>query len=145
MSAGQGGPYLAMAVICEKVLQEQDGVQSLIRIVDRFFHRPTVQPGQPMPPAILNFALVITFKAGEARGRQDLKVILEEPSGLTGQMQVTHPVLFEGLDRGVTLAMNLTSQFDKEGLYWFRILLDDREVTRVPLRLVYEPIQEAGR
>ena len=55
-----------------------------------------------MPPAVLNFWLVIMFKAGEARGRQELKVVLEEPSGLTGQMQVSHPVLFEGLDRGVT-------------------------------------------
>jgi hypothetical protein len=29
------GPYLAIAVICEKALHEQDGVISLIRIIDR--------------------------------------------------------------------------------------------------------------
>ncbi len=31
-----GGPYLAFAVICERVLTEADGTISLIRVVDRF-------------------------------------------------------------------------------------------------------------
>ena len=31
----EGGPYWATAVLCEKVLEEKDGVQSLIRVVDR--------------------------------------------------------------------------------------------------------------
>lgn len=29
-----GGPFVAMAVLCERVLREQDGVMSVIRIVD---------------------------------------------------------------------------------------------------------------
>lgn len=31
-----GGPYVNAALICEKVLQETDGVLSVVRIIDRF-------------------------------------------------------------------------------------------------------------
>ena len=31
------GPFLQSALICEKVLQEQDGVLSAIRIIDRIY------------------------------------------------------------------------------------------------------------
>jgi hypothetical protein len=33
-----GGPYLNAALLCEKVLQERDGVLSIIRIIDRAQH-----------------------------------------------------------------------------------------------------------
>ena len=29
------GPYLSAALLCEKVLEEKDGVKSAIRIIDR--------------------------------------------------------------------------------------------------------------
>lgn len=64
-----GGPYLAMALLCEKVLREADGVLSLIRIVDRItvsFSGPDA-PVQ-MPPAPVNLTLVVGFKSGFARG-----------------------------------------------------------------------------
>jgi hypothetical protein len=32
-----GGPHIQIAAICEKALQEADGVLSLVRIIDRFF------------------------------------------------------------------------------------------------------------
>jgi hypothetical protein len=39
MSNGErGGPYIGAAFLCEKILQEKDGVLSAIRIVDRITH-----------------------------------------------------------------------------------------------------------
>ena len=40
------GPYLSAAFFCEKVLVEQDGVKSAIRIVDRVT-RTVVHPNPP--------------------------------------------------------------------------------------------------
>ena len=40
------GPYLAVAVFCEKVLVERDGVTSAIRLVDRV-NRSAVGPESP--------------------------------------------------------------------------------------------------
>ena len=46
------GPYVCMALLCEKVLNEQDGVLSVIRVIDRITvsrrargaHAPVCQP-----------------------------------------------------------------------------------------------------
>jgi len=32
------GPYLQAALLCERVMQEKDGVLSVIRIIDRVIH-----------------------------------------------------------------------------------------------------------
>ena len=93
--------YLQMAVFCEKVLREADGVLSVIRIVDRF----TI-PGSTaqMPPQVLQFTVAIVFKAGFMRGKQTISVKPISPTGsdLPG---MDFPVLFEGDDdRGIALA-----------------------------------------
>lgn len=57
-----GGPYLAAAFLCEKVLIEQDGVQSAIRIVDRFFQNVTSIGGQvpaTMPPLAVSLQMLL--------------------------------------------------------------------------------------
>jgi hypothetical protein len=133
------GPFLAAAVLCEKVLQEQGGVASLIRIVDRHTIR-TIGPEAPqeMPAARIDWSLVLIFKAGAARGRAEVKLTIEAPSGLRLGDEIHLPVLFEGDDRGVQLVAQLGLELREEGLYWIDVRLDGRPVTRVPLRLVYE-------
>lgn len=32
------GPYLQAALLCERVMEEKDGVLSVIRIIDRLIH-----------------------------------------------------------------------------------------------------------
>jgi hypothetical protein len=51
MSNGDG-PFLQTAVICEKVLQEQDGAVSAIRLIDRVFFiaDPDGRPLNPQTP-----------------------------------------------------------------------------------------------
>jgi hypothetical protein len=140
MPSAADGPHLAVAVLCEKVLKEEDGVLSLIRIFDRFTHTQT-GPDAPeqMPPFTINAWLVITLKAGAARGRNSVRLVPEAPSGLTlpsAQM----PVLFESEDRGVNLVFQLNFQAEMEGLYWFDVFIEDRRLTRVPLRVVYQRV-----
>ena len=56
MSNGESsGPYLAAAVLCEKVLQEKDGVLSAIRLVDRFIITAsgTQPPGRKQPRLLI--------------------------------------------------------------------------------------------
>jgi len=61
------GPFLAAAVICEKILEERDGVKSAIRIVDRVT-RTVVGPSPPeeMEPFDWDGALLIKLKSGWA-------------------------------------------------------------------------------
>src|SRR5438067_13911767 len=92
-----------------------------------------------MPPLLINAWAVIMIKAGQARGRQTLKLRPEAPSGFQ-LPEVSLPVLLEGEDRGVHAILSLSFQAASEGLYWFDALLEDRLLTRLPLRVVYEAL-----
>jgi hypothetical protein len=134
------GPYLAVAVICEKALQEQDGVLSIIRIIDRV----TVAgmgPDVPdeMPPTQLQFFVVVAMKSGAARGRHTLRLRPEDPSGhQLGALEV--PIHFEGEERGANVVVQFTLAAELEGLYWIDVLFgDDDLLTRIPLRVMYQP------
>lgn len=144
MTEDWGGPYLQAALLCERVLREQDGVLSAIRIVDRIIQQATgmgVAVPQSMPPVAVDLSMLVTFKSGSSKGRSQIKITMEEPSGLLAPIEVSHSVLFEGEDRGVNAVFTLNLQLAKEGLYWFRVFLDDRFVTRIPLRIIYQPVQ----
>lgn len=138
------GPYLVTAVLCEKVLEEKDGVISAIRIVDRIVHS-AVGPEAPeeMPPIPVNLIGLITFKSGAARGRHTVRLRPQAPAGLN-LPDIALPVHFEGEDRGANLVVQLGLQAAQEGLYWFDVLLDDELVTRMPLRIMYQRLQTGG-
>lgn len=134
------GPYLKTAVFCEHVLRETDGVPSLIRIIDRITHTRT-GPDAPieMPPVSYNLTAFISFTSGQARGSHEVKVELEEPSGLTKAL-TTSLVLFEGEDKGINLVLNMASTFQYSGLYWFNVYLGDKLLTKMPLRVIYSRV-----
>ncbi len=131
------GPYLQTALICQTVLQEQDGVLSIIRVIDRLIVSAAGQ-GAPeqMPPIGTNLTLLITLKSGPARGTHPVRITLESPSGLTREVGVT-TVMLEGEDRGQNIVNNMAIQFTEEGLYWFGIYFRDKMLTRVPFRIIY--------
>lgn len=139
------GPFLAAALLCERVLTEQDGVLSLIRVVDRLTHT-IVGPEAPpeMPPVRVNWQLVLIFKSGAARGRFEVVLQLEAPSGLKLGDRMVLPVFFEGEERGVQLIAGLELDLNQEGLYWIDVLLDDSLVTRVPFRVIYQRITRSS-
>ena len=134
------GPYLKTAVFCEHVLREADGVPSLVRIIDRIIHTRT-GPEAPieMPPISYNLKAFISLTSGEARGSHEVKIELEEPSGLR-KPSMASTVLFEGEDKGVNLVLDMASTFQHQGLYWFNIYLDDRLLTKMPLRVIYSRV-----
>jgi hypothetical protein len=144
MTAENTGPYLTVAAICEKVLQEKDDTISIIRMIDRL--AITVNAlGSPetMPPTATNVTILISLKSGKARGRNTIKLRLEAPSGLKLPDQLL-PVLFEGDDRGVNLILNLNLVVDQEGVYWFDVLLEEQLLTRIPLRILYQRIGQSA-
>jgi hypothetical protein len=98
MAEESGGPYLNMAVLCEKVLREQDGVMSVIRVVERILITPPPDAPEQMPPTSLNLMLAVTLRAGVMHGQMNIKMMLTTPSGVDNQMG-SIPVLFEGQDR----------------------------------------------
>jgi len=133
------GPYLQAAFFCERLLEEVDGVLSAIRMVDTIIF-PEVETSTGVQEPVVNLTLFIAFKAGRARGSYDLTVAMEQlPDEGSPRPTERHSqtILFAGADHGgITVIMPLAMSVDQEGVYWFRISLDDRLVTRLPLRVV---------
>jgi hypothetical protein len=137
-----GGPYLQMAVICERALQEKDGVLSIIRVIDRFTVTAAGGTAPPeMPSSVISFTIVITLKAGAIHGRYNLKLSATAPSGKT-LSELSTGILLEGEDRGVNGLFNLQMPVTEEGLYWFDVSFENQLLTRMPLRLVYQRVSQ---
>ncbi|MCH8296880.1 MAG: hypothetical protein IH873_02320 [Chloroflexi bacterium] len=134
------GPFLGAAFLCEKVLQEKDGVISAIRIVDRIT-RNAIGPElkKEMDPFDHNLFLYLMFKAGSARGPMELNIRLEDPSGAS-KSPFTQTINFEGDDdRGANIVAELRLKIEMPGLHWFDVVLDGVRLTRTPLRVIYLP------
>ncbi len=102
------------------VLREGDGVQSLIRVIDRaFIGRPALE----MPPQHLNLVVAITLKAGEARGPIPFKLRPEGPDG-SRRAPFEMLLVFEGEgDRGHNVNIDLKRiALDQPGLWWFDLV-----------------------
>lgn len=133
------GPYVQAAAFCEKTLQEVDGTFSLIRVVDRMTasvrgaEAPTELPAVP-----INVTFVIMLKSGDAKGRHPVTIGIQMPDTRRLPDQ-TVDVMFEGEERGVTLILNLQLEA-MEGIYWFDVRCNNHELTRAPLRVIYQRI-----
>ena len=124
-----------MAVFCEKILREADGVLSIIRVIDRF---TVAGPTPEMGPTVLQFTILISFKSGFLRGKQKISVRPKSPVG-ADLPAMEFPVLFEGDDdRGINLGAMTNFVANEEGLYWIDVYLAEELITRMPLRVIYQ-------
>ena len=69
------GPYLQAALLCERVMEEKDGVLSVIRIFDRVIQTAS-GPSAPEAMQPLNYAMtaLIILKSGRATGTVQVKI-----------------------------------------------------------------------
>lgn len=135
-------PLLTAAFFCESVLLESTGglqpgfIPSIIRLVD-IVNLPSVQDA-PQPGTFFNLQVnfFILFKAGEARGERELMVRQVNPSGQaidSAKWKFGLQDFPEG--NSVIHSTHVPIKWDKEGTYWFELLLGDRLLTRIPLIL----------
>ncbi len=133
----QHGPYVQVAAFCERVLREADGVISLIRLIDVITHTEGgTDPPQDMPEIRYPLTLVLTLKSGSARGRHEVTITPELPSGET-LPSTTVTVRMEGEGRGHNILSRVDIPYSLEGLYWFHVRFDDDVISRLPLEVRY--------
>lgn len=126
------GPFLATAVFCERVLREQDGGVSLIRIVDRL---DIDVKGLEIGPIKGQLILFLTFKTGNANGEYEMSLIKESPSGERAKPQ-HHPIKFDGSpNTNRSLTINLQATFDEAGVWYFVLLLNGKQITKIPFEI----------
>jgi hypothetical protein len=128
---------LAAAFLGERALREVDGVNSFIRVVDRW---TVTGPTETMPQTAIPATLVVIFKSGIHRGSGQLVITPTSPSDVR-MAAITLPVLFEGdEDRGIAIIIPMAFPVQEPGLYWFNISLDGQSFSEIPLRVVYHRV-----
>lgn len=132
------GPFVQVACFCEKVIQDTTGVFSLIRIIDTIEHSTSgPNPPEKMPPFNFRMYMVLMLKSGDALGRWNLKIEPHLPTGETKQ-PFTFTTHFEGEEKGHNIILDFTFTAEYEGIYWFKVYLDDNDLlTALPLRVKY--------
>ena len=135
------GPYVQVAAFSEKVLDEKDEVKSLIRIIDRVTHqwRGTGTLPEEMEPFDYEVVFTVMLKPGRARGTHRVRLSLESPAAEVRDVASTD-VYLEAEDRGTTIVARMSIHIEQAGLYWMRVHVDQQEITRAPLRVVYEGV-----
>jgi hypothetical protein len=129
------GPHLAAAVICERVIQEQDGGTTAIRVIDRVTF--VSHEGSERLPQPIWFLIKLT--SGAARGSGKVRVEVEKPS--TERAVVFEAgVFFEGEDRGVNVVLNALFAPAEAGLYWYDVFYGADRLTRIPLRAIFQTL-----
>lgn len=125
-------PYVAVATLCEKVLQEKDNVVSLVRIVDTV--KFAVVPGQ----GAIRLTLMVMLRSGEAIGRYEVRFVMRKPSGEQQELAVAPTIELTGNEHGANIQADLLLRATEIGLHWFDVLVDGEKLTSVPLRLLLQ-------
>jgi hypothetical protein len=131
-------PYVNVACICEKVLQEKDNVLSAIRLVDTYY----LQPPPLMPEGItgaVDLSALVLLKSGDVTGKSELGIQIRAPSGRVIELPEKWPVLLNGGEHGVNFVMKFTMPVREFGLHWFDVVWQGEVLTSFPLKLVLGP------
>jgi hypothetical protein len=138
------GPLLAAAVFCEQILEDKDMAMSCIRIADNFTitlppDTPDDVPSEDKRVPFPTRGLVSFRKGGLTERKHRVRLVLRSPDGKTGSV-FDQELTFAG-DEPTSLAnvrFDLTLLLKKGGLFWMTVLVDDIELTRVPLTVNVE-------
>lgn len=131
--AESGGPYLSIAAVCDRVLIEENGIASLIRVVDRFkFNAPRDTP--PDAAMSIESNMFFRFNWGAFRGSMILRVDQVAPDGsrIEGPDQTLE---YQEGSSGVQLRIAFSFVAPMPGLYWMEAFLDGALITRLPIQV----------
>jgi hypothetical protein len=128
-----GGPFLISALFCERVLEEKDGVQSLMRIVDGYNVDPDMLP-RNNGEAFFHTNVVAILKSGDYTGTAKVEMRMRFASGDVGPA-LTTDVDFKGGRQGVSLVVGLAIPATEQGQHWLDVEVNGQLLTRTPLQL----------
>jgi hypothetical protein len=133
-------PLLAAAVFCERILETAENVLSAINIIDTFivYHLPDAlsQPDQRLQ---VSLKALVALRAGNVIGERNIRLVLRIPTGKR-KMMFERAFQFKGGEQGVNMNVSLMWEIKTQGLYWVDVMVEGARVTRMPLRIVFQPV-----
>lgn len=132
-------PLVSVACLCEKVLNEKDGVMTLVRVVDRFFVSPQLEGAEKFSPHLV-LTLVLAIKANGNVGKHKLGFQLH---GST-ESQPIQEIAVEFLEDNPRIGANVVVQVaigtvKNFGEKRFDVTFDGEFLTAVPFTIERTP------
>lgn len=128
----ESGPFIAMAVLCQRYDRQPDGTVDVTGIVDGLALRAASPEHLRHEPMELQLMALVALRAGDARGVHTVTIRGRFPSGHDGP-SVTQRVVFSDERPGATLRVPLELSLQEAGSYAFDILVEGRLLSRMAL------------
>jgi hypothetical protein len=134
MGPDPAGPFVAMAVFCERLDQQPDGTVDVLGVVDGVsLAREAEAGGDALDTApVVRLLGLVSIRAGDARGRHTISLRAHFPDGELGA-ELTRPIELTDRAPGATIGFPFELEARDTGTYWFDVTCDDRLLTRIPL------------
>jgi hypothetical protein len=125
------GPFVAMALLCQRLDRQPDGTVDVGGIVDGVEVELSTD-AQTAEPVVISLLAVVSLRAGATQGSKEVTVQGHYPSGATGPA-VSRRVQFSNTFPNATLTVPLELEVDQAGTYWFDVSADGQVLTRISL------------
>lgn len=126
------GPFVAMALFCQRLDRQPDGTVDVIGVVDGVQLSPP-EPASPADaPPVLRLMGLVSLRAGEVRGRRTIALRAHFPDGDLGAT-LSRAVEFTDAAPGATITFPIELEARERGTYWFDAYCDGELLTRIPL------------
>ncbi len=126
-------PSVALACLCEKVLQEKDDVMTLVRVVDSF----TIT-SESLPEGLdrgVELTAVVGVKSVDFSGQGNMTLVLLYPSGRNRELEGSWPFVLEGGAHGGNLVARLRLGASELGLYHLVVRWNGEPLVNIPFML----------
>jgi hypothetical protein len=125
------GPFVALAVLCQRMDRQADGSADIVGIVDGLNLDSPFLDDQSEVPTVMLTALV-SIRAGDVRGQHQLAIRGRYPTGGLGP-SISRLVDLSDQMPAATLSVPLELELEQLGTYWFDVTFDQVLLTRIPL------------
>lgn len=129
-----------MAVLCQAVQRRDDGTMDVLGIAEGVvLEPPPPSEDDPLglrPAAVLPLRLLVSLRAGRARGPCRVDIVGRYPGGKAGPSTAVQ-VEFSDERPGATVNVPVELRVHEPGTYLFDVLAAGRLLTTVPLTVIY--------
>lgn len=128
-------PTLQASVICEDVRQENNGMQSLVGVLN-------IIPAANVPVGLLKLALWTRWVGGVGKFKQSARLLAPDGATVLGEATVEFELL-DVIGQATNVNFFAGMQFNEFGSYAVEISLDDKKVIHYPFHVLQVQQQSA--
>lgn len=128
MSSKHIVPTLQASVICEDVRQENNGMQSLVGVLN-------IIPAANVPVGLLKMAIWTRWVGGVGKFKQSARILAPDGSTVLGEAAVDFE-LQETIGQATNVNFFAGMQFSEFGSYTVEISLNDKVVIHYPFHIL---------